>query len=462
MYRLSSRALYVALILIIAGIVFIESTSLDVFAMFERKTTQTTIPVKEQPNNFAQPVAGLNVDSSKTEEPPCVFMTIFGEQSSKNEKKHATPQKMLNSINDAAKWLITAQNKDNGWGAGSHSAQMNRDPHAVDSDPATTAMAAMSLMRVDESGLYGTYKDEIMGALEFINTSVENRSPNSATITSLTGTQIQRKLGNQIDVILSSQFLSNVLEQMSKNDKNYERTKVNLDVCAKLIAENQEQDGSTKGGGWAGVLQSSLAGNALESAEKVGARVDKKALERAQNYQKGNMDEKTGAVETDRAAGIVLYSVSSSSRATAKEARVAKDLMEKGKKEGKLSSDAEINTENLKTIGLSAPEAQRMATAYEVNKQSNKIVQQEDVISGFGNNGGEEFLSYLQSLESMLVAKDNSWKTWYDNIGGRLVRVQEKNGSWTGHHCITSPVFCTATCILFLSIHNDIQRIQGI
>ncbi|MBC8883544.1 hypothetical protein H9X57_09545 [Flavobacterium piscinae] len=83
----------------------------------------------------------------------------------------------------------------------------------------------------------------------------------------------------------------------------------------------------------------------------------------------------------------------------------------------------------------------------------------EDVLNGFGNNGGEEFLSFLQTGESMVVNHDDDWKKWYDNIG-RMMQIQNPDGSWNGHHCITSPSFCTATCLMILSIENDIQNLQ--
>jgi hypothetical protein len=33
---------------------------------------------------------------------------------------------------------------------------------------------------------------------------------------------------------------------------------------------------------------------------------------------------------------------------------------------------------------------------------------------------------------------------------GSLTRVQDKDGSWSGHHCITGKTFCTATALLVL------------
>ena len=88
--------------------------------------------------------------------------------------------------------------------------------------------------------------------------------------------------------------------------------------------------------------------------------------------------------------------------------------------------------------------------------------QEDAVISGFGNNGGEEFLSFLQTGESLVVNDDKDWRKWYDNTTGRIMKIQNDDGSWNGHHCITSPVFCTATSLLILSIENDIDRLKKI
>ena len=84
------------------------------------------------------------------------------------------------------------------------------------------------------------------------------------------------------------------------------------------------------------------------------------------------------------------------------------------------------------------------------------------MLNGFGNNGGEEFLSFLQTGESMVVSKDEDWKNWYDAMSGRILKIQNEDGSWNGHHCITSPVFCTATSVLLLTVENDIQFLSKV
>ena len=107
--------------------------------------------------------------------------------------------------------------------------------------------------------------------------------------------------------------------------------------------------------------------------------------------------------------------------------------------------------------GYGASQSKNLSTAFQVNEAAKAEVVKGEVMSGFGNNGGEEFLSFLMTGESMLMQGGDSWKKWYDMMSGKLVNIQNQDGSWNGHHCITSPVFCTATCLLILSIHNDMQ-----
>ena len=111
---------------------------------------------------------------------------------------------------------------------------------------------------------------------------------------------------------------------------------------------------------------------------------------------------------------------------------------------------------------MSKDQAIKLETAYRVYNSAKKKSQQDAVMNGFGNNGGEEFISFLQTGESMIINQDESWENWYQNISKKMLEIQENNGSWRGHHCITSPVFCTATCILILSIQNDIAQLEKI
>jgi hypothetical protein len=392
----------------------------------------------------------------------CVFMTVMGEEKSDSFYIYKSTEAVMKSLDKGLNWMVKAQHENGGWGAGNHSRQDIRDPHAVNTDPATTSMVAMAMLRSGSTFTSGVYPTELRKALKYLLTAIESSHNNPNTITTETGTQIQSKLGANIDVILTTQFLTNALDYLDFDAELKARVKRNLDICVKKIQNTQQQDGSFAGGTWAGVLQSALANSALESAVVTGVSVDKEVLKRSREYQKGNVDTQSGDVKTDRGAGIVLYSVSGSARASAKEARKVEEAMTKAKTSGAMAQNAPVTVENLQEIGFTKDEALGYATSYEVYQASKAQAQRDDVVSGFGNNGGEEFLSYLQTGESMIVGKDNSWKSWYDNTAGRLLKIQNDDGSWSGHHCITSPVFCTATCLLILSVNNDVERLERI
>jgi hypothetical protein len=397
-----------------------------------------------------------------TPEKGCVFRTVMGEESAVQYARFKTPEKVTESLNRGLDWMMKAQHANGGWGAGSHSRQDVIDPHAVTPDPATTAMVSMALLRTGNTLREGEQHQALQKALQYLLTSVEATPRNNPNITEERGTQIQSKLGENIDVILTAQFLSNVLDYTTHDAALNSRVKEALKICTDKIQKNQQQDGSIAGAGWAGVLQSSLATTALESAQQRGIEVDDGALNKARDYQKGNYNPASGEARTDMGAGVVLYSVTGSVRASAKEARKVREDVEQGKRDGTIPSQAPVDFSTLHDLGYSPEEARRAVTAYEVYESAKVKAQDQQVMDGFGSNGGEEFLSYLQTGESMIVGKDMAWHKWFDDISGRLLRIQNQNGSWNGHHCITSPVFCTATCLLVLSINNDIDKLTDL
>ncbi len=389
----------------------------------------------------------------------CVFRTLMGEESSENYSIYKTPEKVQRAVDTGLSWIIEAQHENGGWGAGTHARQDITDPHAVHTDPATTAMVAMALLRSGTTLTSGAYSENLRRALDHLLNAVETSPENNINITTETGTQIQTKLGNNIDVILTSQFLSNIQSYLGHDAALKTRVKKCQNICVNKIQNAQQGNGSIAGSGWAGVLQSSFAANALEAAEANGAGVDKEALAKAREFQKNNYNPKTGDVNTALGAGVVLYSVTGSVRASAKEARKVEEEVSRAKHEGRLAPTAVPTAENLEKIGFDSDDALKYATAYQVYESAKVEAQREDVMSGFGNNGGEEFLSYLQTGESMIINKDDSWQNWYDNMSGRLLKIQNEDGSWNGHHCITSPVFCTATCLLILAVNNDVENL---
>jgi len=348
-------------------------------------------------------------------------------------------------------WLADAQAQNGGWGAGTHARQDVRDPGAVRVDPATTAFSAMALLRSGSTLRSGPYQRNLVKALDHLLGVVDRAPSDGAHFTDISGTQPQVKLGRNIDVSMVTQFLSEILIYTKHDNELHDRVSLALDMCLRKLEASQDADGSWNSeGGWAGVLQSAMANNALEMAQSVGRVIDQDALKRSRQYQKDNLDEESGVIRTDAAAGVSLYAIASNQRATAIEAKKAEDAVIAGAREGELSAPT-VSKENLIKVGYSVEDARDLVDAYRKNKAAGEMLASESVLSGFGNNGGEEFLSYMMTSESLVVSKSEKWDDWHSKMSRRLAKIQNSDGSWSGHHCITSPVFCTAAVILTMA-----------
>jgi hypothetical protein len=77
-------------------------------------------------------------------------------------------------------------------------------------------------------------------------------------------------------------------------------------------------------------------------------------------------------------------------------------------------------------------------------------VRSDHFVAGFGNNGGEEFLSFMNISETMVLKGGKDWDDWDAKMVKGLEKAQDSQGSWSGQHCITGKTFCTAGALLVL------------
>lgn len=353
-------------------------------------------------------------------------------------------------------WLAEAQAENGGWGAGSHAMQNIRDPKAVQTDPATTAYVAMALLRAGNTLKTGSHSQQLTKATNYLLQTVNDAPQNHPNITTTTGTQPQQKLGQNIDVAMTVQYFARLIPHIQDDPVLAERVGAAMDFCIQRLQGTQMVDGSWNAGGWAPVLNSAMANNALELSEQVGRKVDVVALEKSRQYQSDNVSSDDGVgVATDKAAGIQLYALASAQRATANDAKAVKEAMVESNSPASAAPALDEVVVVMEQKGYSKKEAKRMASSYISNQKAGEMLQRDDVLSGFGNNGGEEFLSYMMTSESLVATDDKEWDNWHKRMNGLFEKIQNPDGSWSGHHCITSPVFCTAAVIMTLGADRD-------
>jgi hypothetical protein len=363
------------------------------------------------------------------------------------------------SVEKALAWLARAQHQDGGFGGGSHSRQDVRDAHAVPSDPATTAVAAIAFLRAGSGLERGEYRKNLERATEYLLATIEAAKADGPQITELTGTQPQSKMGANVDTALAAQYLARLLQDVAKDAPLRPRIVKALDKCLHKIETSQGKDGNWSAGGWAPVLQSAQMCTALELGQLAGRSVDKEKLANAREYQKKQVGA-DGKVRADGAAGVVLYASAAEMRANAAQAKAAEDLVEEAKRGGRLEKDARVDEQTLRDLGVEAPQAASLGQAFQANTAAKSRAFDGRVLDGFGNNGGEEFLSYQMNSESLAIAGGEEWTKWRTMIAERLAKVQNQDGSWSGHHCITSPTFCTATAISCLTADRDVEWLR--
>ena len=121
----------------------------------------------------------------------CVFKTVYEGEGLDSNFILRTPDMVLRSEQRGLQWLVKAQAQDGGYGAGTHARQDIVDPRAVSTDPATTAMVAMAIMRMGSTLDQGAHTQQLNAATEYLLQHVEKAPKDAINITPLQGTQIQ-------------------------------------------------------------------------------------------------------------------------------------------------------------------------------------------------------------------------------------------------------------------------------
>jgi hypothetical protein len=363
------------------------------------------------------------------------------------------PKPISNAVKKGFSYLVSQQHADGGWGQGGgwrSDTQGGRVEGANVQDPAdvaNTCVAVLALLRGGHTPCKGDYANQIVRGLDFVLLNVERAEANSPYVTELRDTQVQTKIGPYVDTFVASLALAEAKGQMP-DEAGEVRLSSALEKVIGKMERHQQTDGTWAMGGWAPVVGQGLASAGLNRARARGARVSDEALEKTERYARAQYDVGSKTFSGAGSAQVPLYATASHLSAASKTIHNFKAAKSRLREvvDSATASAAEQSAaaERLKYIDEAESAHEESLSA------SYAYFQDQGFVQGFGSNGGEEFLSYLNISETLVQKGGKEWDDWDRSMTENLERIQNKDGSWTGHHCITGRTFCTAAALLVL------------
>ena len=419
-------------------------------------------------------------------------------------KTAVDPKPLSDAVKKGLEYLVKSQSEDGGWsqgggwrtqgtGGGRVEGKAVEDP----SDIGNTCFALLALFRAGNTVTTGEYKDAVARGLRFVLARVERADADSLYITDVRGTQLQSKIGPYIDTFLVNLVLAEMRGTAGPEEK---RLVAALEKTMTKIVRHQGADGGfANNGGWAPTLSMGLCNKSISRARQNGVEIDRRVLDRALADGRTAAEGKalaTGPAATTGLAGTakpgdpVALAGAVPAAPTAGPAlggRTARFADAGGYGGGGLGGgDAGVklysfgrgagNTQDavngFRVEAAQAKEVLKDAKATDTQKQearrtveklaeaekaNDKVqaglaatVRDERFVAGFGSNGGEEFLSFMNISETLVLKGGKDWTDWDAKMRAGLEKAQDGQGSWSGHHCITGKTFCTSAALLVM------------
>ncbi|HWU87532.1 MAG TPA: hypothetical protein VN253_09670, partial [Kofleriaceae bacterium] len=348
------------------------------------------------------------------------------------QRPAGTPKTLSKTVERGLTWLASAQLEGGGWGQGDEAARLRpNEPKVGIANVADSSMALLAFLRSGSTAASGPFKAVVDRGLGYVISQIEESDSDSLYVSSVRGTRVQMKIGQYVDTFAALMVLTEAKGKM-KDPAGNARLDAALKKVVRKVEKNQRDNGSWDDKGWAPVLSQALAAKGMNRAAQGGAQVSKQVLMRIEEQAKRGQMSATGS------AGVGLYGEAAAS------ANIRDDAETKKAKASSLKQKAAKSTPSPMSQSPDAPSKAEIAAADAeasaatkdaVDKERALVARLQDAsfIQGFGNNGGEEFLSYLLISETLVQSGGQEWARWDGAITQLVDKVQNEDGSWTGH-----------------------------
>jgi hypothetical protein len=378
------------------------------------------------------------------------------------------PKPLSDPVKKGLAWLASKQLDDGGWSSEEGAARPDPFGLATGNKPTVTdtCLAILALLRAGSTPRGGDHSRYILKGIDYLCKQVEKSPEDSPFVTDLRGTIVQVKMGKHFDTYAAAWTLAEAANSQMPDEAGTKRIKKALARVVAKVERSQRADGGwfdptqftdfghpklfagpgglgrpmgpgafRPGGGLddfslAPVLGQAMAVKGLTRACQAGATVEDSVLTKARTFAQNHFDAKKGEFKLHGSFGILLYA--SASHLGAMQDSINTRQMVLGKKKDEaLLKDIQVRDKAFKAV---------------VNKLNDR-----KFLLQFGSYGGEDFLGYMLLSESMAVKSDETWRKWDESMAKQLTGQQNRDGSWTGHHCTTGRTFCTAAVVLVLA-----------
>ncbi len=453
-----------------------------------------------KPDTPAAPPVAAPADPVKTEKPDAKPIAPVKITTEKLETKTAVKPKPISpAVKKGLEYLVKNQQEDGGWNqGGGWRTQVNGQGGRVEganvedpSDIGNTCFALLALFRAGNTPTSGEYKDAVTKGLKFVLNKVEKADKDSLYVTDVRGTQLQSKIGQYVDTFLVNLVLAEMKGSAGPEEKRL--TAALEKTMNKVVKHQNEHGGFANNAGWAPTLSVGIANKSFARARQNGVQFDDRVLTRAFDQSKMAAAGTAPAAPAGRGGLVTIPAgkptaepLALGSPATSGPAPAALPTGGLGGFAGGGGGDAgvrlysfgqgagnaqdvvnglKVDAEKAKEILKDAKSTKEEKAAAEKKIETFQKAQKENVkvqeqlaanvrnpgfVAGFGSNGGEEFLSFLNISEALLVKGGKDWTDWDKKMTDGLEKAQDQNGSWNGQHCITGKTFCTAAALLVL------------
>jgi hypothetical protein len=364
-------------------------------------------------------------------------------------RRATAPKGLSDTVKKGLAWMARAQLQDGGWGQGDEAPQLRpNEPTVGIANVADSSMALLAFIRAGYSPRAGgEHAKAVERGIGYVLGQIEQSDDDSLYVSAVRGTRVQAKIGQYVDTFAALNMLTEAKGQM-RDPAGNARLDAALKKVIRKVERNQRDNGSWDDGGWAPVLSQALAAKGLNRAAQAGASVSRQALERVEAQAKG------GAMKAQGSAGVGLYGDAASTaniRDDAETKRAKANALKAKAKQGPspMAQSPDVPTK----AQIDAAEAEATAAtqaAFDSERALTARLSDQQFVAGFGNNGGEEYLSYLLISETLVQSGGAEWERWDGSITKLVDKVQNEDGSWVGMHCITGRTFCTAAALLVL------------